>query len=282
MNFTIFHKSGQTGEGASSPVFPKPDQVSQKNANTSSRPSLRLWAVLFWLTVWQLASQALGQEILLVSPISVLVRLTSLVRTLPFWEAIGFSLSRISGGFLSAAVMGVFLAALSARFRLVKELLSPFILTIKAIPVASFIILALIWIPSENLSVFISFLMVFPVIYTNVLDGILSTSQELLEMAQVFALPPGRTIRYIYVSQVLPFFQSACTIGLGLCWKSGIAAEVIGIPDGSIGESLYNAKIFLNTPDLFAWTLVIVIVSLTFEKFFLKLLDMSVKRLERM
>ena len=72
------------------------------------------------------------------------------------------------------------------------------------------------------------------------------------------------------------------TIGLGLCWKSGIAAEVIGIPDGSIGESLYNAKIFLNTPDLFAWTLVIVIVSLAFEKFFLKLLNMGVKRLERM
>lgn len=282
MNFTIFHKSGQAGEGISSPVFPKPDQASQKNSETSSRPRLRLWAALFWLMVWQLASQALGQEILLVSPISVLVRLTSLVRTLPFWEAIGFSLSRISVGFLSAAFIGVLLAALSARFRLVKELLSPFILTIKAIPVASFIILALIWIPSKNLSVFISFLMVFPVIYTNVLDGILSTSQELLEMTQVFALPPGRTIRYIYVSQVLPFFQSACTIGLGLCWKSGIAAEVIGIPDGSIGESLYNAKIFLNTPDLFAWTLVIVIVSLTFETFFLKLLDMGVKRLERM
>lgn len=257
MNFTLSHKSSGT-------------------------PRLRLWAALFWLAVWQLASQALGQEILLVSPISVLVRLTSLIRTLPFWEAIGFSLSRISLGFLSAACMGVLLAALSFRFRLVQELLSPFILTVKAIPVASFIILALIWIPSKNLSVFISFLMVFPVIYTNVLNGIFSTSQDLLEMAKVFDLPSGRTIRYIYVSQVLPFFQSACTIGLGLCWKSGIAAEVIGIPDGSIGESLYNAKIFLNTPDLFAWTLVIVIVSLAFEKFFLKLLNMGVKRLERM
>ena len=257
MNFTLSHKSSGT-------------------------PRLRLWAALFWLAVWQLASQALGQEILLVSPISVLVRLASLIRTLPFWSAIGFSLSRISLGFLLAAFTGVFLAALSSRFRLVQELLSPFILTVKAIPVASFIILALIWIPSKNLSIFISFLMVFPVIYTNVLNGILSTSQELLEMAKVFALPSGRTIRYIYVSQVLPFFQSACTIGLGLCWKSGIAAEVIGIPDGSIGESLYNAKIFLNTPDLFAWTLVIVIVSLTFEKFFLKLLDIGVKRLERM
>ena len=121
MNFTIFHKSGQAGEGISSPVFPKPDQASQKNSETSSRPRLRLWAALFWLMVWRLASQALGQEILLVSPISVLVRLTSLVRTLPFWEAIGFSLSRISVGFLSAVFIGVLLAALSARFRLVER-----------------------------------------------------------------------------------------------------------------------------------------------------------------
>ena len=118
--------------------------------------------------------------------------------------------------------------------------------------------------------------------YSNVLGGIQTTSRELLEMAQVFALPAGRTIRYIYISQILPFFRSACTIGLGLCWKSGIAAEVIGIPDGSIGEKLYNAKIFLNTPDLFAWTLVIVMVSLCFEKLVLRILDTCVRYLERM
>lgn len=252
------------------------------DTSVSRFSGIRLWAVILWLIVWQLGSQALGQEILLVSPISVLVRLGSLIRTLPFWESIGFSLARISSGFLLAAFSGTLFAALAARFILFRELLTPLILTIKATPVASFIILALIWIPSRNLSVFISFLMVLPVMYTNVLGGIQATSRELLEMAQVFALPAGRTIRYIYVSQVLPFFRSACTIGLGLCWKSGIAAEVIGIPDGSIGEKLYNAKIFLNTPDLFAWTLVIVVVSLGFEKLFLRILDTGVRYLERM
>lgn len=225
---------------------------------------------------------ALDQEILLVSPISVIVRLFSLMTTLPFWESIWFSFIRICSGFLAAVIAGTLLAALSVRFRRISELLAPLMLAVKAIPVASFIILVLIWIPSRNLSVFISFLMVLPVIYTNVLDGIRSANADLLEMARVFSIPVWRKIRYIYIFQVFPFFRSACTISLGLCWKSGIAAEVIGIPDGSIGENLYQAKIYLNTPDLFAWTLVIVLISLGFEKLFLFLLDLGCSRLERM
>ena len=123
--------------------------------------------------------------------------------------------------------------------------------------------------------------MVLPVIYTNVLGGIRSTDDKLLEMARVFNIPVWKRIRYIYVSQVLPFFRSACSVALGLCWKSGIAAEVIGIPKGSIGEKLYNAKIYLDTPDLFAWTLVIVLISLAFERLFLAVLNRGVSRLER-
>ena len=255
---------------------------STTSSKDHSRLRVRPWAILLWLAVWQAASAALDQQLLLASPISVLFRLFSLVRTLPFWESLLFSFIRICAGFLGAVCLGVLLAALSVRFLKVSELLAPLMLAIKAIPVASFIILVLIWIPSRNLSVFISFLMVLPVIYTNVLDGIRATDKDLLEMARVFSLSPFRTVRYIYISQVMPFFRSACTISLGLCWKSGIAAEVIGIPDGSIGENLYQAKIYLNTPDLFAWTLVIVLISLVFEKLFLALLDWGFKRLERM
>ncbi len=132
---------------------------------------------------------------------------------------------------------------------------------IKAIPVASFIILVLIWVPSRNLSIVISFLMVLPVVYTNVLNGIASTDRKLLEMAQVFRVPLSRRIRYIYLSQLLPFLRTGFSLSLGLCWKAGIAAEVIGIPKGSIGEKLYEAKVYLQTADLFAWTLVIVLIS---------------------
>jgi len=243
---------------------------------------IKFWAVVVWLAVWQAVSMALGQEILLVSPVSVVIRTGKLALEAEFWQTIMFSFSRIAGGFFLAAILGTIMAALAAGFRRVEELLAPLVLTIKSIPVASFIILVLIWVSSRNLSMLISFLMVFPVIYTNVLSGIRNTDPQLLEMAQVFELPASRRIRYIYVSQVLPYFRAACSLALGLCWKAGVAAEVIGIPDGSMGEKLYSAKIYLDTPDLFAWTLVIVLVSLAFERLFLALLDRIVARLERM
>ena len=148
-------------------------------------------------------------------------------------------------------------------------LMDPLITVIKATPVASFIILCLIWIPSRNLSVFISFLMVFPVVYTNLLEGLRQTDKQLLEMADSFGAGLGKKVEFVYLSQVMPYAATACKLGLGLCWKAGIAAEVIGIPTGSIGEKLYKSKVYLETPDLFAWTIVIIFVSMTFEKIFL-------------
>ena len=246
------------------------------------RRTIRAWAVLFWLLLWQAGAMAIDQRIILVSPLTVLARLTELVPTLDFWGAIGYSLVRITAGFLLGVAAGTLLAALSARFRRVEELLAPALLAIKSIPVASFIILALILFSSRNLAVLISFLIVLPVLYTNLLSGIRAANPQLLEMARVFRVPALRGIRYVYLPQVLPYFRSARGSALGLCWKSGIAAEVIGMPDGSIGEQLQQAKIYLNTPDLFAWTLVIVLVSLIFEKVFLALLKRGERALERM
>lgn len=242
---------------------------------------IKIWSVVFWLLVWQGVSRALGQEILLVSPVSVMRRLLELAVTPDFWGSVAFSISRIMGGFLLAAFLGILLGALAAGIPLIRQLLAPAVLTIKAIPVASFVILVLIWVASENLSIVISFLMVFPIIYTNVLNGIESTDKKLLEMAEVFRISLPRRIRYIYASQILPFFRAGCSVSLGLCWKAGVAAEVIGIPDGSIGERLYMAKVYLNTPDLFAWTIVIVLISLIFERLFLAMVDRGVRYLER-
>ena len=162
-----------------------------------------------------------------------------------------------------------------SAFFAMEVLMEPLIMVIKATPVASFIILCLIWIPSRNLSVFISFLMVFPVVYTNILEGIRQTDKQLLEMADSFGAGVGKKLQFIYLSQVMPYAVTACKLGLGLCWKAGIAAEVIGIPAGSIGEKLYKAKVYLETPDLFAWTIVIIAVSVGFEKIFMFVLRRS-------
>ncbi|MGI6225118.1 MAG: ABC transporter permease [Peptococcales bacterium] len=249
---------------------------------TNDRKKVRnILIIFFWLAIWQVASMFIQQELILVSPMVVAKTLFSLIGEKSFWSAILYSFLRIVFGFLLAIIIGSFLSVISAASGAIRALLAPFFGVIKSIPVVSFIILVLIWTGSGNLSVVISFLMVLPIIYTNVLEGILRTDYKLLEMAQVFRVSFLRKLQAIYIPQTMPYFASGCKVGLGLCWKSGIAAEVIGLPTGSIGEKLYQAKIFLNTGELFSWTIVIVLISYLFEKLFLKLLSNFERSLER-
>ncbi len=154
-----------------------------------------------------------------------------------------YSFSKISLGFFLAFILGIGMALLGANFRSFRVLIQPLMATIQAIPVVSFIILCLIWVSSRNLSVLISFLLVLPIIYTNVLTGIDSIDSSFMDLAKVFKMKRSKIIRYIYLSEVYPHLKSATYVSLGLCWKSGIAAEVIGMPNMSIGEKLYQAKI---------------------------------------
>ena len=240
----------------------------------------RLWAVAVWMAVWQLGSMALDQPLLLPSPLTVARCLAALAGTGAFWSAVGGSAVRILGGFLLACVAGIACGALTARYRHFGELLSPLLASIKAVPVMSFIILAYLWLPDKSLlPLLIAFLMVFPVICGNVLTGVRETDPQLLEMARVFRVPLSRRLTGIYLPQVLPYFRTAASLGLGLCWKSGVAAEVIGLTAGSLGERLYQSKIYFEVPELFAWTVTIVAVSVGFEKLFLRLLDAFAERM---
>lgn len=238
-------------------------------------------AVIFALLVWQTAAVAVDQSILLVSPIDVALRMTTIWQVEGFASSIWFSFYHIAGGFLLALVSGILLAALSGRFRWVETALWPFMITVKTVPVASFVVICLIWLSAQNLSVFISFLIVLPVVYGNVLQGIKSEDGKMLEVAEVFRMPVHRRILYIHMPQLKPFILSACATALGMSWKAGIAAEIIGTPDGSIGKQLYYAKIYLDTDDLLCWTVIIVIVSVAFEKLFMLALRAAYRRLER-
>lgn len=251
---------------------------------STTRPdrTLRTLAVVgFWLALWQLAAMAIGHDLLLVSPVEVVLHLGALVPTAEFWSAVGYSFGRIVLGFVLAVVIGTGLAAGAGAWPLLADLLSPVMRAMRSVPVFSFIILVLIWADSSSLSVVISFLMVMPIMYANVLEGIRQVDPTLHEMADVFALTRQRRVLAIDVPGVLPYFVAANKVGLGLCWKSGISGEVIGLPTGSIGEQLYQAKLFLSTGDLFAWTLAIIAISFLFEKGVLALLGWAEGRLAR-
>ncbi len=240
----------------------------------------KLFSVLLALVLWQIAAVYIGSDILLVSPLQVASRLGELLKEQDFIEVLLFTLSRIAKGFLWGAATAIVLALLSGRFKILEILLWPYMLTIKSVPVASFIVVAFIWLTASELAVFISFLMVLPIVYTNLLDGIRSVDPKMLEMADLFKMPFHRRLRYIWLPAIKPFALSGFKLALGLAWKAGVAAELIGYPAGSIGEKLYYSKFFLETDTLFAWTVVIIILSVSFEKLVLLALKLFFKGVE--
>jgi len=233
------------------------------NKNKTNHPCpLRLvLAALFWVAVWQVVAMAVGQGILLASPVDTLLRLAALVRTGGFWRSVLFTLGHILAGYALASAAGIALATLASRYAPVADLLSPLLSAMRSVPVASFVIAALIWVPSRRLSLLIVAVIVLPVVYAGTLDGLRQIDPRLTEMARVFAMPRANRLRCVALPALMPSLTSALSVAMGLAWKSGVAAEVIGIPNGSIGERLYKAKVYLATPDLFAWTLTIVLIS---------------------
>lgn len=236
------------------------------------RITRKIAAGAVWLLVWQLCWLAVGQDVLLPSPAGVARRLGQLVCTLPFWQQVGLSLLRILTGYLLALALGAALGALTARSRLADCLLSPALRTVRAIPVASFIILLFVLMSKEHIPTVTSFLMVLPVVWANVDQGVRQTDPALLEMARVFRLPPGRVFRHIRLPAVMPFFLAAARTGMGLAWKAGVAAEVLAAPRLGIGRALYEAKVYLESEELFAWTAVIVAISVLLERGLVRLL----------
>ncbi|HIZ62109.1 MAG TPA: ABC transporter permease subunit [Candidatus Gemmiger avistercoris] len=222
----------------------------------------RLAALAVWIVLWQAAAMTLGHGgLFLATPVQTLAALARIAPTAGFWQRIAFSALRILAGFLLAVAGGLVLGAAGARWRRVRIFVEPVMQLIRAMPVASFVILALLWVRGENLSVVVSFTHVLPVVYAGVLAGIADTDPQLLEMARVYRLPLGARLRYIWLPGVFPSFSESCIAAMGMCWKSGVSAEVIGLPDHSVGDALYRAKITLSTPEVFAWTLVIVLLS---------------------
>ena len=226
---------------------------------------------VFWIGVWWLLAALVRQELLIPTPLVVLKTLLSLLPTALFWQSVGMSLVRIVLGFAASLVVGTVLAVLTTRFSVIRAVFSPLLHIIRAAPVASFIILTLVWIDYDVIPAFIAFLMVLPVVWVNVEEGIRRTDNGLLEMARLYAVSSRRVLTRLYLPSVKPYFVTACVNGLGFAWKSGVAAEIICRPDLAIGNRLQLAKMTLETPEVFAWTAVVIVLSILLEKLLLQI-----------
>ncbi len=229
-------------------------------------------AVMFWLGIYTVASVLLDRPLLLPPLTAVGTCLMQLLCSAAFWHTAALTAGRVMLGILGGCVFGILLGAAAAKSELCRALLRPLIQLMKAAPVASFVLLLLLWLPRGAVPVLTAMLVVLPVVWTDVLDGLLHMDRQLLEVGKVFALSPGRVLRRILLPALLPRFAAACTPAFGMAWKAGVAAEVLAVPLWSIGRRLYEAKLYLETTELFAWTAALLLLSAFMEKGLLFLL----------
>ena len=226
----------------------------------------------FWVAVWTALALLVNRELLLPAPWVVVRRLCELAATVAFWRITAVSIGRVLLGITAAVALGTGMAVACSVSKTADALLRPLMTVVKSTPVASFVVLALVWIARDWLPVFISLLMVLPVVWSNVCTGIRSADPALLELAQVYGWPRGRILRRIYLPGVRPHFLAALRSGIGFGWKSAIAAEVLTVPHSAIGRMIYESKLYLQTTDLFAWTLAVILLSVGLERLVLRAL----------
>ncbi len=244
--------------------------MTRKNKNKILKSTA---SAIFWVAVWWTVSAWVGQELLVPSPVSVVKRLVTLARTASFWYAAGTTLLRIFCGTVFGVLLGTICAIITFRSSIADCLLSPAIKIIRATPVASFIILILLWVKTNQVPGVISALMVLPILWESVSTGIHTVDPQLLEFSRAYRMGAKKTLRYVYLPFVRPHFVAGVNNAIGLAWKSGVAAEVLCVPKAAIGTQVYYSKIYLETPSLFAWTAVVILLSMALEKAVYKLLS---------
>lgn len=219
----------------------------------------------FWLGVWQLAALWVDLELLLPSPLAVGKSLWALAGTQTFWLSALFTLLRVFGGLVGGTALGVALSFLTYFHPWANVLFAPAVRVVRATPVVSFILLIYLWVTRANIPGVIAAMMVLPVVWGSVTGGLAAVDGQLLELARAYRFSRWKTLWLIYLPSLRPHFLSGFLTSFGLAWKSGVAAEVLCPPRLAIGSQIQQARLSLETSELFAWTLVIIALSLALE-----------------
>ncbi len=228
----------------------------------------KIFILLFWLVIWEIFALIVNKEIYLPSPISTFKTLILLLIDKSTYIIILFSTYRTILGLLLSCIFGIILGFACGLNEFLYDLINPIVIVIRSTPIISIIILAIIWLKSSNVPVFATFLMCFPVIFTNVSTGIKNTDKKVLEMCKVYNISKFNIIKSVYFHSVLPYIYSAIISSIGIAWKASSAAEVLSVPKYSIGKYLFYAKTSLEPTSLFSWTIIIVTLSYIFEVIF--------------
>jgi NitT/TauT family transport system permease protein len=222
--------------------------------------------LILLIAIWQFAAWKINKEYILPSPYATLKELFAILSSVKSLTDIAITLCRMAATFCVSIIAGSLLAVTSYRLDIFERFISPFMTVVKSVPTMGVILLSLIWFGSEGTVLFVCSLIVTPLIYSNIYFGLKSVDRKLLEMGSLFRFGVWKNIWHIYLPSLKPFINSAITSGISLNMKVLIAAEVLGQPERAVGTNLFNAKAVINTPGIFAWSIIVILLSYAAEK----------------
>lgn len=220
---------------------------------------------LFWISVWWIVALLVNDSYLLPSPLDTLLALKELICLESFYKVVLLSFLRVIWGLILGITFGTVLAFVCHKLGFLRTLIAPIISILKAMPVATFILLLWVSLRGSALTIFIGFIMVMPIIFQNVLSGLDSIDRELTEVATVFGFGTFKKLKLLIFPSIKSYLFPAIITSVGLAFKSQIAAEIIAYTKNSIGQYIYDANYALKTDYVFAWAAVIVAFSIGLE-----------------
>ena len=222
-------------------------------------------SVALMLLLWEFASIRIGSQQIMPGPLETLRAAAGLLVEPGFLIIVGSTLLRGIAGFVIASALGIVLGVLGGINKGFEAFMTPWVVVMRSTPVVAFVLLALIWF-SQSTAVFIGIITMFPMVFTNIVEGMRNVDGDLVEMARFYKVRRSDIIMKVYLPSILPYMISGLSSASGIGWRAIIIGEVLSQPRYGIGGSMQLAQMQMNVDVLIAWTFIAVIIGFAFEK----------------
>lgn len=233
-----------------------------------------IFSILVFFILWAVLAFFTKSALILPGPLEVCSKLGNLFIEKKFWISLYATFLRCLISFFLSLGIGLFFGITFSFFPLFKTFMSFAFSIIKVTPVVSFILIAIFWFKTNTVPYFIATLMILPILTAGFTTAINSVDKDLLEMAKVYALHNKQKIFSIYLPTIIPLVKNPMLTAFSQTWKIVLAAEILCLPKNGIGSSLYEAKMHLETAEVFALTVSVIVVCFVLENLLEKIFEL--------
>lgn len=223
--------------------------------------------VFILILLWQIFASRTDNDFLMPYPLDVLQYMLSLLSTQSFYVAVATTLLRVFIGLTIAFTMAMLCATLAYRHRVFHDLFYPILLLTRSIPNISYVIIILLWFGAEKSSAIITFLILFPMMYANLYEGLGNINRDLLNVMKIYPEKKSYLIRKIYIPLLHSSIKASLLTGISFGFKVGVMAEIVAQAQNGIGRQMNYCKVSFDMTGVFAWTGWIILLALIMEIF---------------